>query len=447
MGDSKRSRRDRSYSRERERERDRDRDRSRRKDHDDYHRRSRNSRKRDRRSRSKERDRERSRRSRRDSPSPPRYRFDSPPKSFIDYNNKVWSEYKNSTNPEDFINRIQQVASTIPSSGTNKIDRELYVGNLPSGLSSEQLMDFLNQTMKTMDLVVGVIFMQPGDPVLSAWISNDGHYAFIEFRSIEETRAGYALNNISLMGQPLKVGRPNTYAGNQPPVVTGLQALGASAVGLNRVTEDMASKILGGKGRLIITGLPHGQTVDEIKHLLEEYGKLRSLEMPRDPITGLTKGYAVFDYEEDSALAEILQQGMIRVSGCQAKVARVGKESLAQAFLPPIPDFDNRAKFSSRILVLKNMVRITDLENDEDYDDIHEDVLEECKKHGRVVSIVIPRPGTHTSGIGKIFVEFSSVEEANRAKTLLEGMKFNEKKVECAFHPEELFFQSNFVGE
>ena len=156
MGDSKRHRRDRSHSRERDRDRDRS---SRRRDYDDYHRRSKNSRKRDRRSRSIERDRDRTRHGRRGSPSPPRFRFDSPPKSFIDYNIQVWSEYKNSTNPEDFINRIQQVASTIPSSGTNKIDRELYIGNLPSGLSSEQLMDFLNQTMKTMDLVVGVIFM------------------------------------------------------------------------------------------------------------------------------------------------------------------------------------------------------------------------------------------------------------------------------------------------
>lgn len=115
--------------------------------------------------------------------------------------------------------------------------------------------------------------------------------------------------------------------------------------------------------------------------------------------------------------------------------------------LPPAPDFDNKAKFTSRVLVLKNMVKITDLENDEDYEEIHDDVLEECKKYGRVISIIIPRSGEHTSGIGKIFVEFPTVEEATRARTGLEGMEFNEKRVECGFHPEELFFQGNFVGE
>jgi splicing factor U2AF subunit len=52
-----------------------------------------------------------------------------------------------------------------------------------------------------------------GDPVLSAWISTDGHYAFVEFRSAEEANNGFQLNNISILGQPLKVGRPKTYNG------------------------------------------------------------------------------------------------------------------------------------------------------------------------------------------------------------------------------------------
>lgn len=48
---------------------------------------------------------------------------------------------------------------------------------------------------------------------MSAWISTDGHYAFVEFRSSEEANNGFLLNNISILGQPLKVGRPKTYVG------------------------------------------------------------------------------------------------------------------------------------------------------------------------------------------------------------------------------------------
>ena len=178
----------------------------------------------------------------------------------------------------------------------------------------------------------------------------------MEFRSIEEAKAGYALNNVSVLGQPLRVGRPRTYAGNEPPVVSGLHALGASAIGLNKVTEEMASKILGGKGRLMLSGLPHGYNSEDIKTLLQEFGTLKCMDMPKDPLTGLTKGYTIFDYDEEEATAKVLQQGTFKISGCTAIVSRVGKERLT-------------------------------------------------------------------------------------------GMKFNEKRVECVFHPEELFFQGNFVGE
>jgi len=130
-----------------------------------------------------------------------------------------------------------------------------------------------------------------------------------------------------------------------------------------------------------------------------------------------------------------------------AKVSKVGKESLSNAFAPAKPDFDSRAKFTSRVLVLKNMVKITDLENEEDYQELHEDIMDEVKQHGRVISIVIPRPRLNTSGIGRIFVEYAHVEDAVKAKDKLDGRRFRDKRVECGYHPEELFFASNFKGD
>lgn len=58
--------------------------------------------------------------------------------------------------------------------------------------------------------------MQPGNSIVSAWISNDGsiiifyislkhfklgHYAFVEFRTPEEANNGFTLNNVALFGQ------------------------------------------------------------------------------------------------------------------------------------------------------------------------------------------------------------------------------------------------------
>ncbi len=41
---------------------------------------------------------------------------------------------------------------------------------------------------------------QLGLPVVSAWISQDAHYAFVEFRSIEECANGFQLSQIALFG-------------------------------------------------------------------------------------------------------------------------------------------------------------------------------------------------------------------------------------------------------
>ena len=41
-------------------------------------------------------------------------------------------------------------------------------------------------------LSLGVI-KEPGNPILSAWISSDSHYAFVEFRNADEANKGFKL--------------------------------------------------------------------------------------------------------------------------------------------------------------------------------------------------------------------------------------------------------------
>jgi len=38
------------------------------------------------------------------------------------------------------------------------------------------------------------------------------------------------------------------------------------------------------------------------------------------------------------------------------------------------------------------MIKIAELEIDEEYSDILEDIKAECEKYGKVIAIVIPRP-------------------------------------------------------
>ncbi len=63
----------------------------------------------------------------------------------------------------------------------------------------------------------------------------------------------------------------------------------------------------------------------------------------------------------------------------------------------------------TEILCLLNMVTEDELQDDDEYEEILEDVKEECNKYGLVKSIEIPRPipGVDVPGVGKVRYFFS----------------------------------------
>ena len=63
----------------------------------------------------------------------------------------------------------------------------------------------------------------------------------------------------------------------------------------------------------------------------------------------------------------------------------------------------------TEVLCLLNMVTPDELQDEEEYEDILEDIREECGKYGAVRSVEIPRPvpGVEVPGLGKVFVEFA----------------------------------------
>jgi splicing factor U2AF 65 kDa subunit len=72
---------------------------------------------------------------------------------------------------------------------TAKIDRKLYIGNLPPGMTQQLLLNMLNNAMLSMENIIE----EPGNPVISCWIASDGHYAFVEFRNAAEANLGFRL--------------------------------------------------------------------------------------------------------------------------------------------------------------------------------------------------------------------------------------------------------------
>jgi splicing factor U2AF subunit len=101
---------------------------------------------------------------------------------------------------------------------------------------------------------------------------------------------------------------------------------------------------------------------------------------------------------------------------------------------------------ATEVLCLMNMVTEEELVDEEEYEDIVEDIREECSKYGAIRSIEIPRPihGVEVPGLGKVFVEFMSADDASAAQTALAGRKFASRVVVTTFVDPDKFHRRDF---
>ncbi|RMC08323.1 hypothetical protein DUI87_14564 [Hirundo rustica rustica] len=69
---------------------------------------------------------------------------------------------------------------------------------------------------------------------------------------------------------------------------------------------------------------------------------------------------------------------------------------------------------------------------EEEYEDILEDIREECQKYGPVVSLLIPK---ENPGKGQVFVEYANAGDSKAAQKMLTGKIFDGKFVVATFYP------------
>ncbi|CAK7902463.1 hypothetical protein CAAN1_07S02938 [[Candida] anglica] len=102
----------------------------------------------------------------------------------------------------------------------------------------------------------------------------------------------------------------------------------------------------------------------------------------------------------------------------------------------------------SRVIELINLVTPKDLVEDDNFKFIYQDILQECRTFGEVISVKIPRPANDYTpgisqftqpGLGKVYVEFSDEQSALDAIMGLAGRMYNDRTVLCAFHNHEDF--------
>jgi len=220
--------------------------------------------------------------------------------------------------------------------------RRLYLGNLPNGmgLTSTQIVEFFNMASQASGIAI-----MAGDPVVDSWISPEGKYGFVEFRSIDECTAALALNGISLQGRQLVMKRPNDYEPAPDHIPTGVAiatgpANATSSTGLAALGNIGAFGAGGGMAAPVLPVIPglapsapavpenppstvlilnHMVTIDELrneedyedimldtKEECEKFGTVVSVKIPKPdpsgaPVVGLGKVFVLFDNKESAA--------------------------------------------------------------------------------------------------------------------------------------------------
>lgn len=125
------------------------------------------------------------------------------------------------------------------------------------------------------------------------------------------------------------------------------------------------------------------------------------------------------------------------VGGTQAAGLDMGVNAMSMFAKTTSQDME-----TGRVLQLLNMVTVDELLDNDDYEEIVEDVGEECGKFGRILSLKIPRPSggsRQQPGVGKIFVKFDTEQSATNALKALAGRKFSDRTVVVSYFGEENF--------
>ncbi|KAJ0982655.1 hypothetical protein J5N97_010910 [Dioscorea zingiberensis] len=334
--------------------------------------------------------------------------------------------------------------------------RRVYVGGLSPTANEQSVATFFSQVMSA----IGGNTAGPGDAVVNVYINHEKKFAFVEMRSVEEASNAMALDGIIFEGAPVKVRRPSDYNPSLAAALGPSQPnpnLNLGAVGL---TPGSAGG-LEGPDRIFVGGLPYYFTEAQVRELLESFGPLRGFDLVKDRETGNSKGYAFCVYQDlsvtDIACAALngIKMGdktlTVRRANQGASQPRPEQESVllqAQQQVALQRLVYQAGSLPTKVICLTQAINEDELKDDEEYEDIMEDMRGEGEKYGKLVNVVIPRPGPNlelSPGLGKVFLEYEDTDGSSKARQALNGRKFGGNTVVAVFYPENKFAQGEYA--
>lgn len=338
-----------------------------------------------------------------------------------------------------------QVTSAGLKASNSRQSKRLLVSKIPSGTTEDVLMSFFNLQLNGLNVI------ESTDPCVLCQFSNDRSFAVLEFRSAGDATVALAFDGTTMdaddasngaangESRGLEIRRPRDYV---VPAVTEDVSYNPDVV--SNIVPDTVNK-------LSISNIPSFLTEDQVIELLAAFGKPKAFVLVKDRGTEESRGIAFAEYQDPVAANQPALDTLngMDVGGKKLKVtkASIGPTQVANfdvgitAISGLASQTTNDAE-TSRVLQLLNMVTAEELLDNEDYEEICEDVKEECSKYGNIIDLKIPRPSggsRQSAGVGKIFVKYDSAESTTKALQALAGRKFADRTVVTTYFPEENF--------
>ncbi|RMZ82058.1 hypothetical protein DV737_g2165, partial [Chaetothyriales sp. CBS 132003] len=347
-----------------------------------------------------------------------------------------------------FINQPQSSTTTTALRPSNaRQSKRLFAYNLPAGMAESDVVDFFNLQLN------GLSVIKSTDPCVSAHISTDNSFALLEFKNSGDATMALALDGITMEqhhaaetngngSAPVKgldIRRPKDYI---VPSADGAAYTGGEG--------DVSTEVPDSANKICVSNLPTYLTDDQVIELLKSFGDLRAFAMVRDTSTGESRGIAFCEYLEPTA-TDIAVEGLndMELGEAKIKVVRAstgftqasGLELGVQA-MSMFAGTQNSEIDGGRVLQLLNMVTAEELIDNEDFQEICEDVQEECSKYGTILEMKIPRPSggsRQSAGVGKIYLKYETSEDAKKALDSLAGRQFANRTVVVTYFDEASF--------
>ena len=325
--------------------------------------------------------------------------------------------------------------------------RRIVVAKLPPSSTGAEIQNVFNALIESLN----IYDRNSGEPVKDVKKATSGGIAMVEFSTSSYATVVLALEDeIEFNGVQLEVRRPAGYI-VQPPEQD-------STLSSDKVNVDVPDST----EKLVIKGLPVYLTNEQGLELVEAFGAVQSWFLLSEIDSSETKvlhclkksnneGIAFLQYKNPTitpiALEALNGMQLNEEHNLSVSLACVGYKQTERATqnaggaMGMINDLAAKSWDvpQSRVILLLNMVTGEDLMDADEYDEILQDVTEQCEKFGKVLDIQVPRPLGRSGegpGVGKVFVRFENAEGCAAALKGLAGRKYQERTIVASYYPE-----------